>query len=64
MRSRLGLPLHHDREPPPLEIERNLVALCVVFCLWRRLMEDHIIEWTADTRLEPAVEIGKFQCAG
>ena len=30
----LGLALDHDGEPPALEIERNLVALGVVFCLW------------------------------
>jgi hypothetical protein len=26
-------------------------------------MEDDVIEWTADTRLELAVEVCKFQCA-
>src|SRR5208337_1905464 len=59
----LGLPLHHNREPPPLEIERNLVAFRAIVDLWRRLTEDDIVEWTADTGLELAVEISEFQCA-
>ena len=26
-------------------------------------MEDDVVEWTANTRLELAVEVGEFQCA-
>ena len=60
----LGLPLHHDREPPPLEVKRNLVALGVFACrLGWRLMEDDLIEWTANARLELAVEVREFQRA-
>src|SRR5208337_5068120 len=59
----MGLPLHHHRKPPPFEVERNLVALGVVFRLWRRLMQNNFIQWTADTGLELTVQGGKFQRA-
>src|SRR5208337_3977132 len=42
---------------------RNLVALGVIPRLGWRLMEDDLIQWTADARLELTVEVGEFQRA-
>src|SRR5262249_56208255 len=57
------LPLHHDREPPPLEIERNLVDLAVIVRPGWTLIEDDLVERTPDTGLEAAGQIRKFQRA-
>ncbi len=52
---------HDDRQPPPLEVERDLVDLSVARDDDRRLLKNRGIQRAANPRLEPAVDVGQRQ---
>jgi hypothetical protein len=51
-----GLTLYNDRKPLALEVEWNLVTLCVSLGVLRSLANDNIVERTANAGLELAIE--------
>ncbi len=55
--------LDDDRQPAPIEVERNLVALDVPIQFASLGLQDRGVKRTADSGLELAVELRKHQWA-